>query len=185
MNTETIPELISFKICPFAQRSAIALLEKNVNYKTTYVDLKNRPDWFAEVSPLEVPVLGVADAVVFESAVIAEYLDERYPPRLHPQDLLTKAQHRPWTEFASDITMNLFKMLYAKTEDEFNELKETLVEQLKRVEKIIDTTGPYFAGKNLSLVDTAYAPVFVRTAIKDHCTTQYTKLYLTDTVIML
>ena len=51
-------ELISFKICPFVQRSVIALKEKQVDFKVTYIDLANPPEWFSEVSPLgKVPVL--------------------------------------------------------------------------------------------------------------------------------
>ena len=39
-------ELISFKLCPFVQRSVITLLKKGVEFKITYVDLANKPDWF-------------------------------------------------------------------------------------------------------------------------------------------
>ena len=163
MTTKHIPELISFNVCPFVQRSAIALHEKNVEFKTTYIDLKNPPDWFSDVSPLgKVPVLKVGDAVIFESAVIAEYLDEMYTPSLHPKDLISKAHHRSWTEFASDITNNLFMMLYAKTAESFGELQSKIKKQLHRVEQVIDKQGPFFAGTRFSLVDTAYAPIFLR-----------------------
>ena len=163
MPNSITPELISFKVCPFVQRSAITLNEKKVEFKTTYVDLKNLPDWFADVSPLgKVPVLRIGDGIVFESAVIAEYLDESYEPRLHPNDLLTKAQHRSWTEFASDITMNMFQMLHADTEDKCNELKNKVIDQFNQVEKVLDAQGPFFAGSSFSLVDASYAPIFLR-----------------------
>jgi len=168
MTSESIPELISFKVCPFVQRSAITLKEKNVDFKTTYVDLKNLPDWFADVSPLgKVPVLRVDDSIFFESAVIAEYLDERYSPSLHPDDLLQKARHRSWTEFASDITMNMFAMLHAKTEHDFQELKNKVAKQLTQVEKEIHPQGPFFAGDVFSLVDASYAPIFLRLYLID------------------
>ncbi len=163
MDSQSQPELISFKVCPFVQRSAIILCEKNIAYKTTYIDLKNLPNWFTELSPLgKVPVLKVDDTVVFESAVIAEYLDECYAPSLHPKDLLEKAKHRSWTEFASAITMTMFAMLREEDEKEFGELKEKLAEQFNQLEKVIDADGPYFAGKHFSLVDAAYAPIFLR-----------------------
>lgn len=168
MTSETTPELISFKVCPFVQRSAITLNEKNVPFKTTYVDLKNLPDWFADVSPLgKVPVLRMDDDILFESAVIAEYLDERYAPTLHPDNLLKKAKHRSWTEFASDITMNMFGMLHAKTGSEFNELKQKVIEQFAQVEQEIDPQGPFFDGDGFSLVDAAYAPIFLRLHLVD------------------
>lgn len=166
--SEITPELISFKVCPFVQRSAITLIQKGVNFNTTYVDLKNLPDWFADVSPLgKVPVLRIGDTTVFESAVIAEYLDEQYAPQLHPTDLLTKAHHRSWTEFASDITMNMFMMLHKPDEASFNEQKELVKNQLAQVENEIDATGPFFAGSEFSLVDASYAPIFLRLKLID------------------
>ncbi|PHS19477.1 MAG: glutathione S-transferase [Kangiella sp.] len=168
MTTKHIPELISFNVCPFVQRSAIALIEKNAKFTTTYIDLKNPPDWFADVSPLgKVPVLRIGDAIIFESAVIAEYLDERYAPNLHPTNLISKAHHRSWTEFASDITNNMFMMLYAKTEESFKELQSKIKKQLHQVEQVIDKQGPLFAGEHFSLVDAAYAPVFLRLDLVD------------------
>jgi glutathione S-transferase len=169
MNPQVLPELISFKVCPFVQRSAIILNEKHVDYTTTYIDLKNRPDWFADVSPLgKVPVLRVGDTVVFESAVIAEYIDECFPPSLHPSDLLEKAKHRAWVEFASNITMNMFAMLKATNKDDFDCLKAKVAEQLQQVEQAIDADGPYFSGKDFALVDAAYAPVFSRLILVDN-----------------
>lgn len=45
-------ELISFALCPFVQRSVITLKYKQADFKTTYIDLKNKPEWFLEISPL-------------------------------------------------------------------------------------------------------------------------------------
>ncbi|MDQ7050759.1 MAG: glutathione S-transferase family protein [Enterobacterales bacterium] len=161
MTIKNIAELISFNVCPFVQRSAIALQEKNIEFKTTYIDLKSPPDWFANVSPLgKVPVLRVGDAIIFESAVIAEYLDEKYQPSLHPINLIAKAHHRSWTEFASDITNNMFMMLYAKTEKSFKDLQSKIKKQLHQVEQVLDKQGPLFAGEHFSIVDAAYAPIF-------------------------
>ena len=72
--------LISFDICPFVQRSVITLEEKGVKYNIKYIELENKPDWFLAISPFgKVPVLQVNDKVLFESAVINEYLDETVP----------------------------------------------------------------------------------------------------------
>ncbi|MDQ7075768.1 MAG: glutathione S-transferase domain-containing protein [Gammaproteobacteria bacterium] len=86
---------------------------------------------------------------------------------IDPKELLEKANHRSWTEFASDITMNMFAMLYVKDEKEFFELKNKVAEQFSQVEKAIDADGPYFSGRNFSLVDTAYAPIFSRLKLVD------------------
>ena len=81
--------LVSFKICPFVQRAVITLKYRNVPFEITYIDLKDPPDWFQEISPLgKVPVLLVDDSPLFESAVINEYLDEITGGGLLPSDPL-------------------------------------------------------------------------------------------------
>ena len=70
--------LCSFVTCPWVQRAAIVLREKQVPYEISYIDPDNRPDWFLAISPhKKVPVLRVNDDItLFESNAIAEYLDE-------------------------------------------------------------------------------------------------------------
>jgi glutathione S-transferase len=90
-------KLVSFKLCPFVQRAVIALEEKGVEYTLEYIELEDPPAWFVERSPfLRVPLMLIDDTVLFESAVILDYLDEVYPPRLHPQDPLRRARHKAW-----------------------------------------------------------------------------------------
>ena len=87
------PELISFKLCPFVQRSVITLKHKGVPFEVKYIDLENKPDWFLRLSPTgKVPVLKVGDTVLFESAVINEYLNDVNPPSMHPADPLDRAR---------------------------------------------------------------------------------------------
>ncbi len=156
------PELISFNVCPFVQRSVITLLEKKVDFKLTYVDLGNPPAWFLEISPLgKVPILKVDDAVLFESAVINEYLDEVNPPALHPADALKHAQNRAWIEFGSEMIMTHYNMTIASDSNSFEKVKNQLERQFERLEKELGE-GPYFNGKNFSLVDAAFAPLFMR-----------------------
>ena len=157
-------ELISFKTCPFVQRSTITLKEKGIDFKTTYIDLAEKPAWFLAISPLgKVPVLRIGDEVLFESAVINEFLDEITPPSLHPTTPLTKARHRAWIEFCSDAMMNCFKMMMADNEDDFKSFRDKLSTQLEQLEQQV--TGPYFAGENFSLVDTAFAPMLMRLSL--------------------
>lgn len=158
------PELISFKICPFVQRSVITLLEKGAEYDITYIDLSNPPDWFKQLSPLgKVPILKVGDAVLFESAVIMEYLDEVNPPSLHPADPLRKAHNRAWIEFASNLFMDQFGMVMAKDQEAFEKNQQALKDKLARVEEQV--VGPLFNGDAFSLADAAYAPLFMRLAL--------------------
>src|SRR4029078_274039 len=77
--------LISHDLCPYVQRSGVALPERGVPFDRVYIDLAAKPDWFLAVSPLgKVPLLQVGDAVIFESAVILEYLEETQPNPLYP-----------------------------------------------------------------------------------------------------
>src|SRR5262249_47958926 len=68
--------LVSFKTCPWVQRAAIALREKNISFEFRHIEPDNRPDWFLAISPhKKVPVLRVDDTVsLFESNAINEYL---------------------------------------------------------------------------------------------------------------
>jgi glutathione S-transferase len=69
-------ELISFDICPYVERSRIALEHKGVEYDYTEIDLSDKPDWFLEISPRgKVPVLTVDDEPIFESNVINELIE--------------------------------------------------------------------------------------------------------------
>ena len=96
--------LVSHPLCPYVQRVAILLAEKGVPFERRDIDLRDKPRWFLEVSPLgKTPVLLVDGQPGFESAVICEYLDETASPRLHPADPLRRAQHRSWSEFGSAV----------------------------------------------------------------------------------
>ncbi len=61
--------LVSFKTCPWVQRSAIVLREKNTEFEMRHIESDNRPDWFLAISPhKKVPVLRIDDKVsLFES----------------------------------------------------------------------------------------------------------------------
>lgn len=163
MSADNGLELISFKVCPYVQRSVIALNLKGVDYKLTYVNPHEPPEWFKDVSPLgKVPVLVVNGRPVFESAVILEYLDEVYEPRLHPADPLEKAVHRAWFEFCSDLLGRLFRLQTSKEESAFNEARDSLQQGLQRLETVLAADEPFFAGSQFHLVDCVYAPLFMR-----------------------
>ena len=79
--------------CPYCARVRIVLAERGLAYETTEIDLSDRPAWLYELNPLgRVPVLDEDDFVLPESALIMEYLDERYPePALLPADPADRA----------------------------------------------------------------------------------------------
>lgn len=154
--------LISFNLCPYVQRSVITLIEKGIDYDVEYVDLYNKPDWFQKISPFgNVPVLKVGDQVLFESAVITEYLDEITEPRLHPKDPLQRAHHRAWIEFISAGLVDTYKLMVAENEKEAHKVVSSVHEKFSRLEKQLEK-GAYFSGEKFSLVDAAMAPMLQR-----------------------
>ena len=73
-------KIYSFDKCPFAQRTRMVLIEKNLLFELVEIDVYNKPDWFSSVSPYgKVPVLSHEGNTIYESAIINEYLDEVFP----------------------------------------------------------------------------------------------------------
>jgi len=156
------PRLISFKVCPFVQRSVILLKEKGVDYDIEFIDVYDPPEWFKKLSPTgKVPVMEVEDTVLFESAVISEYIDEVYPPSLHPSNPLDKAKNRAWVEFTSPLYMGTFNLMMAKTQEEVDTAIEDMHKNLATLEAE-KKNQPWFNGEAFSLVDIAMAPYFIR-----------------------
>ena len=145
------------------QRSVILLNEKGVEYELSYIDLADKPDWFMQISPLgKVPVLLVDETPVFESAVIAEYLEETRERKLHPTDPLIKASHRAWIEFSSTLLMAQYRMSIAESEEQMAKEHSTVYQGLAQLSAQCDASGPFFAGEEMRLIDAAIAPLFMR-----------------------
>jgi glutathione S-transferase len=147
------------------QRAVIALNEKGVAFERVDIDLANKPAWFLKISPLgKVPVLTVAsdegDIALFESNVICEYIEESQGgARLHPQDPLQRAQHRAWMEFGSAILADLWGLETTNDAAIFEGKREAVAAKFARVEAALGA-GPFFAGRDFSLVDAVFAPIF-------------------------
>jgi glutathione S-transferase len=159
-------ELVSFDLCPYVQKAVIALKWKKAEFKTTYIDLFNPPEWFDAISPLgQVPVLKVDEKhAIFESSVISELLDETIEPRLHHADPIERAKERAWIEYGSSLLAEQGAMFREKDLKTAEGLKKELFESVARLETILGN-GPYFRGKDFSLVDAAYAPFFLRLSL--------------------
>jgi len=156
-------ELISTRRCPFVQRSIIMLNHKGIAHKMTFIDLDDPPDWFREISPFgKVPLLRVDDAaVIFESAVINEYLDDITPGQLQPQDPLQRALNKSWIEFGGSCNSLTFQLMVAPDQASFENHVAELKSNLARVDKAFGN-GPFFNGEKFALIDAAYAPLFIR-----------------------
>ncbi|WP_421592048.1 glutathione S-transferase family protein [Shinella sp. M27] len=164
--TEARLILVSHPLCPYVQRAAIVLAEKSVPFERRTIELATKPDWFLALSPLgKVPLLLVrqpdgSEVVLFESAVICEYLeDAETNTPLHPADPLARAQHRGWMEFGSSILGDLWGFETAKDAETYDAKRKALVDKFSRVESALGD-GPFFAEDKFSLVDAVFAPIF-------------------------
>ena len=157
--------LVSFKTCPWVQRAAIVLREKNVEFEFRHIEPDNRPDWFLKISPhKKVPVLRVDEVSLFESNAIAEFLDETVEPRLHPEDPVVRAVNRAWTDYIPTFAEAVTATAYADTEADYAKAAERIPLPFERLETALarQGSGPYFNGARYSLVDAAYAPFLQR-----------------------
>ena len=161
-STDTPPtlQLISHRLCPYVQRVAIVLAEKNQPFERIDIDLANKPEWFMAISPLgKTPVLLVGGQPIFESAVICEYLDDTLLPALHPHDALVRAQHRSWMKFGSGMLNAIAAFYSAANNDDLTARALVIQSKFVQLEAVLSKT-PYFAGSNFSMVDAVFGPVF-------------------------
>jgi glutathione S-transferase len=163
---DTSLTLISHPLCPFVQRAAIVLLEKGVSFDRIDVDLAAKPDWFLALSPTgKVPLLKVSqedasDAVLFESMVICEYLEETQAgARLYPVDALSRARHRGWIEFGTATLTEAWQFLNATDRPTADAKQAAFRDRLQRLEAVL-AEGPYFSGASFGMVDAVFAPLF-------------------------
>lgn len=152
--------LISYHLCPYVQRAVIVLTEKAIPFERVYVDLGHPPQWFAKISPLgKVPLLQVGVDVLFESAVICEYLEESVGKRIHPADSLQRAKHRAWMEFGSAILETIGAFYTAPNKQTLETKAADLHDKFTRLEMEL-REGTYFSGKKFSMVDVVFGPIF-------------------------
>ena len=146
---------------------------KDVEFEVTFINLRDKPDWFLKISPHgKVPVLKVDEEILFESNAIAEFLDETVSPRLHPEDAIERARNRAWTEFVPTFAGALNGIYYTKTREDMEEGLAKAPKAVERLEEALTrqrgrNDGPYFNGSDLSLVDCAYAPFLQRFLIAE------------------
>lgn len=105
-------------------------------------------------------LLRVGDEVLFETAVICEYIEDLAPvtPMWSP-DPLARARERAWCEFASNVIADVFGFYTAPDAAAFDRKCSDLAGRFQRLEQQLGT-GPYFCGIRFGLVDAAFSPVF-------------------------
>jgi glutathione S-transferase len=144
--------------CPYCARIRIVLAEKGLLYETVVVDLDDRPAWIYEKNPLgKVPVLEEDDFVLPESAVIMEYLEERYPePPLWPADPAERAAGRLLLERFDQLSRPYYAL---RRGDE--DAREHLDAELAGLDSLL-AGRPFLTGREFGLADAAYLPWILR-----------------------
>ncbi len=97
----------------FSRKIRILLVEKNLYCELKEVDLRNKPPEFLKISPIgRVPVFVEEDGtVIWDSTLIAEYLDHTYPqPSFYPKDPTKRLECRKWEELADHLGDNIINL---------------------------------------------------------------------------
>jgi stringent starvation protein A len=144
--------------CPYCARVRIVLAEKGIEYETVEIDLDDRPAWIYEKNPLgRVPVLEEDTFVLAESAVIDEYLEERYPePPLWPPDPGERALGRLLV-FRFD---ELSRAYYALRRGEEGAAAR-LDTELATLDGLLQGQA-FLSGREFGLADASYVPWILR-----------------------
>lgn len=97
----------------FSRKIRILLAEKNLDCELKEISLLNKPPEFLEISPIaKVPVFVEQDGtVIWDSTLIAEYLDETYPqPSFYPSSDRERLDCRKWEELADNLGDNIINL---------------------------------------------------------------------------
>ncbi|CAH9097451.1 unnamed protein product [Cuscuta europaea] len=136
--------------CPFCQRVALTLEEKNIPYQNILINLSDKPQWFLEVNPEgKVPLIKFDGKWIADSDVIVGIIEEKYPepPLAIP------------SEFASVGSKILPTFVaFLKSKDLNDGTEQSLVEELKAFDEHLNKNGPFVNGEKISSADLSLAP---------------------------
>jgi RNA polymerase-associated protein len=144
--------------CPYCARVRIVLAEKGLSFETVEIDLRDRPAWLYDLNPVgKVPVLDEDGWVLPESAVIGEYLNERYPePPLWPDDPGERAAGRLLVFRFEDFSKPYYAL--RRGEDGAERLFD---EELAALDALL-AGMPWLSGRAFGLADIAFLPWLLR-----------------------
>ena len=163
-NRRSVMTLFSKPTCIHSHRARLVLAEKNINIEFVSVDGPELPEDLMDLNPYHsVPTLVDRDLVLYDSRVIIEYLDERFPhPPLMPVDPVTRAQFRlalfrietDWYQLAEQFDMDGDRKLSNKSK---KMLRESILASVE-----LFAAKQYFLSDEFSLVDCTIAPILWR-----------------------
>ncbi len=152
--------LFSSPSCCFSHRTRIVLAEKGINVDICDVDSDHPPEDLLDLNPQHsLPTLVDRDLVLYDSRVIMEYLDERFPhPPLLPVDPVNRARFRL---ALSRIESDWYSLLPQLEGEGANEARQALQDSLT-ASAVVFEAKPFFLSEEFSLVDCSLAPLLWR-----------------------
>lgn len=155
--------LYSFPLCPFCHRTRFVLTEKGISADVEYVNNNEPCEDLLELNPYStMPTMIDRDLVLYNSRIIMEYLDERFPhPPLHPMDPVARAQARMFIQRIDEDWYSLLAEIENSGEKKAGRARKMLRESLIAAAPIFEAK-PYFMSDEFSLVDCALAPLLWR-----------------------
>ncbi len=147
----------------FSHRVRIVLAEKGVTVDIVDVNDEQPPQELAELNPYNsVPTLLDRDLVLYESKVMMEYLDERFPhPPLLPVYPVARAQSRLWMHRVEREWCPLVDTIRTGSKKEADKARKELRESLVGISPIFEDM-PFFMSDEFTLVDCCLAPILWR-----------------------
>lgn len=159
----SVMTLYSNSECPYCHRVRMVLAEKGITYEIVEVGLDDKSEEVAGLNPYgEVPILVDRDLVVYDSLVIMEYLDERFPhPPLMHVDPLSRAQHRKALLRIERDWYSLIPDLESRNDGKVTKARKHLRESLASTTEAFQATA-FFLSEEMTLVDCFIAPLLWR-----------------------
>jgi len=155
--------LYSGTTCPFSQRCRIVLYEKGMDFEIKDIDLHEKPEDIAAMNPYNrVPILVERDLTLYESNIINEYIDERFPhPQLMPADPVMRARARLFLHnFEIDLFSNIPELEHG-TPKAAEKARAIVRDNLTQIAPIFNKQK-YMLGDEYSMLDVAIAPLLWR-----------------------
>ena len=155
--------LYSATTCPFSHRCRIVLYEKGMDFQIIDVDLHNRPEDLAVMSPYgRVPVLVERDLILYESNIINEYIDDRFPhPQLMPADPVMRARARLFLHrFEQELFCHI-DSVEDGNQKTAEKARATIRDNLTVIAPVF-AKQKYMLGDEFSMLDVAIAPLLWR-----------------------
>ncbi len=148
----------------YSHQVRIVLAEKGVNFEAIeVVGNQQPPEDLIDLNPYNtVPTLVDRELVLFESPIIMEYLDERFPhPPLMPVYPVARARSRLMMHRVEKDWYSLMKNVFNGSEKEAEKSRKELTESLLTLAPVFSET-PYFLSEEFSLIDCCLAPLMWR-----------------------